>query len=132
EYRSTTYGHLNLFLRDDLVREGQSYNANDWPAYGLVGRETIGAGGFAFHAHGGYAQSIYADLVQGDVNGVELLQFGVYRGIGLDDWYRILNIGYRFPCVGASDYPACRKLGDCITYVFQDRAQTTDFAGWLR
>ncbi len=48
---------------------------------------------------------------------VELLQFGVYRGIELADWYQILNIGYRFPCVGASDYPACRKLGDCRTYV---------------
>ena len=39
EYRSSTYGHLNLYYRDDLVNEGQSYNANDWPAYGLVGRE---------------------------------------------------------------------------------------------
>ena len=49
-------------------------------------------GGYAFYAHGGYAQAIYADFVQGDVNGVELLQFGVYRGIELDDWYRILNM----------------------------------------
>ena len=70
-------------------------------------------GGFAIYAHGGYAQAIYADFVQKDVDAVELLQFGVYRGIELADWYRILNIGYRFPCVGASDYPACRKLGDC-------------------
>ena len=28
---SRTYGHLNLFLRDDLVREGESFNANNWP-----------------------------------------------------------------------------------------------------
>jgi putative membrane-bound dehydrogenase-like protein len=131
EYRSTTYGHLNLFLRDDLVREGEHLNANNWPLYGLVGRETRQRGGFAVHAHGGYAQSIYADFVQGDVDGVELLQFGVYRGIGLDDWYRMLNIGYRFPCLGASDYPACRKLGDCVTYVYQDPTKPRDFAGWL-
>ncbi len=132
EYRSSTYGHLNLFFRDDLVLEGQSLNANDWPLYGLIARETKRRGGFAIMAHGGYAQSIYADYVQGDLDGVELLQFGVYRGIEIDDWYRILNIGYRFPCVGASDYPACRKLGDCVTYVARSGSETPDFAGWLR
>ncbi|XBH07685.1 PVC-type heme-binding CxxCH protein [Singulisphaera sp. Ch08] len=132
EYRSATYGHLNLFLRDDLVLEGQSLNANNWPLYGLVSRETRRRGGFAIMAHGGYAQSIYADYVQGDLDGVELLQFGVYRGIGIDDWYRILNIGYRFPCVGASDFPACRKLGDCLTYVARKGSDAPDFAGWLR
>ncbi len=117
EYRSTTYGHLNLFWRDDLVLKGRKVDANNWPLYGSLGRETRRQGGFAIHAHGGYAQAIYADFVQKNVNAVELLQFGVYRGIGLADWYHILNIGYRFPCVGASDYPACRKLGDCQTYV---------------
>ena len=85
------------------------------------------------------------------MDGVELLQFGVYRGIGLRDWYHILNCGYRFPCVGASDYPACRFLGDCRTYVrledsspasnagteTSDREGTTsgaaaDFSRWLR
>ena len=102
------------------MNEGQSYNANDWPAYGLVGRETRKKGGFAIHAHGGYAQEIYADAVQGDVDAVELLQFGIYRGIELADWYAFLNAGFRFPCVGASDFPACRKLGDCVTYVEHD------------
>ena len=117
EYRGTTYGHLNLYGRDDLVLKGQKVNANNWPLYGLLARETRRNGGFAIHAHGGYAQSIYADFVQKNIDAVELLQFGVYRGIELADWYHILNIGYRFPCVGASDYPACRKLGDCQTYV---------------
>jgi putative membrane-bound dehydrogenase-like protein len=132
EYRGNTFGHLNLFLRDNLVRDGQSGNTDDGPPYGLIGRDTHEGGGFAFYAHGGYSQSIYADFVQRDVDGVELLQFGVYRGIALDDWYRILNIGYRFPCIGASDYPACRKLGDCITYSYQDRAKPGDFPGWWR
>ena len=68
----------------------------------------------------GYSQAIYADFVQKQCSAVELLQFGVYRGIELAGWYDILNIGYRFPCVGASDYPACRKLGDCQTYVWLD------------
>jgi len=134
EHRSRTYGHLNLLLRDDLVREGESFNADNAPHYGLIGHETRARGGYAFSAHGGYAQSIYADVVQGDVHGVELLQFGVYRGIELDDWYRILNIGFRLPCLGSSDYPACRKLGDCVTYVRRDRPEGPEpnFAGWLQ
>ena len=49
--------------------------------------------------------------------GVELLQFGIYRGIGLEGWYHVLNAGFRFPVIAACDYPACRKLGDCRTYV---------------
>ena len=109
--------------------KGQKVLANNWPLYGSLGRETRRQGGFAIHAHGGYSQAIYADFVQKNVDAVELLQFGVYRGIELADWYRILNIGYRFPCVGASDYPACRKLGDCQTYVYG--REDVDFAGWL-
>jgi putative membrane-bound dehydrogenase-like protein len=134
EYRSTTYGHLNLFLRDDLVRERERLDANNSPLYGLIGRETQKKGGYAFYAHGGYAQAIYADFAQGDVTGVELLQFGVYRGIELDDWYRMLNAGFRFPCIAASDFPACRKLADCVTYVRQDRTagHAPGTAGWFR
>jgi hypothetical protein len=130
EYRSSTYGHLNLYLRDDLVLKEGRVNADHWPLYGDLGRETQRKGGYAFYAHGGYAQAIYADLVHGNVNGVELLQFGVYRGIGLEDWYRALNAGFRFPCVGASDYPACRKLGDCLTYAHHPGTPT--FAEWFR
>src|SRR5580700_6199848 len=121
EYRSS-YGHLNLYFRKDLVLGNKRVNANDGPLYGLLARETREHGGFAFYCHGGYAQTmpyatIYADAVQGNVDGVELLQFGIYREMGLEDWYRLLNIGYRFPCLGASDYPACRFLADCRTYV---------------
>ena len=137
EYRSSTYGHLNLYWRDGLVLPGQKVNANNWPLYGQLGRETQRQGGFAIHAHGGYAQAVYADVIQKNVSAVELLQFGVYRGIELADWYAMLNIGYRIPIVGASDYPACRALGDCRTYVripgSADRtaSQPPDFPAWL-
>jgi hypothetical protein len=124
EYRSNVYGHLNLFWRDDLVLAGQSLDPNRWPVFGVIGSETQRLGGYAIHAHGGYAQEIYADLAQRATNGVELLQFGIYRGIGLESWYRILNAGFRFSAVGASDYPACRKLGDCQTYVWLDDKPT--------
>lgn len=135
EYRSVQYGHLNLYLRDRLVLEGQNINADDWPLYGMIGAETKSQGGYAFHAHGGYALEVYADAALGTVNGVELLQFGIYRGIGLEDWYHILNSGYRFPCVGASDYPACRFLGDCRTYIWADttpQKPEPDFPSWLQ
>lgn len=130
EYRSSTYGHMNLFLLDELVLPGQSTNADNWPLYGDLVRKARETGGVAFYAHGGYAQSIYADVVQGNIDAVELLQFGVYRGIGLTDWYRMLNSGFRIPAVGACDYPACRKLGDCITYVQSDAKAGIE--GWLR
>lgn len=130
EYRSGTYGHLNLFMLDNLVHSGEAFNANDWPLYGDVARRAGEIGGFSFYAHGGYAQAIYADAVQGNIDGVELLQFGVYRGMGLVDWYRMLNCGFRFPIVGACDYPACRKLGDCKTYVH--REESPDFEQWLQ
>ncbi|HUE16913.1 MAG TPA: PVC-type heme-binding CxxCH protein [Planctomycetaceae bacterium] len=122
EYRSATYGHLNLYFRNDLVLPNKKVDANNGPLYGVVARNTRDKGGFAFYCHGGYAETnpyaeIYADAIQGNIDGVELLQFGIYRELGLADWYRFLNIGYQFPCLGASDYPACRWLADCRTYV---------------
>ncbi len=130
EYRSSTYGHINFFGIDQLVLGGSSHNADDWPPFGHVARAVRNEGGVAFYAHGGYAQEIYADVVQDNVDGVELLQFGVYRGIGLIDWYHMLNAGFRVPASGACDYPACRKLGDCKTYVWSDGPP--DMQGWLR
>src|SRR5579872_271797 len=122
EYRSGTYGHLNLYFRDDLVLADKKVNANNGPLYGVIARQTRDLGGFAFYCHGGYAQTnpyaaLYADAIQENVDGVELLQFGIYREMGLEGWYRLLNVGYRFPILGASDYPACRWLADCRTYV---------------
>lgn len=130
EYRSGTYGHLNLFLLDELVLRDQSLNADNWPLYGDVARRAREIGGLAVYAHGGYAQAIYADVVQDNIDAVELLQFGVYRGIGLVDWYRMLNCGFRLPAVGACDYPACRKLGDCQTYAYLAPGGTIE--DWLR
>ena len=118
EYRSSSYGHINFYLLDQLVMNGRDNNADNWPPFGHVSQRVREGGGVSFYAHGGYAKEIYADVVQGNVDGVELLQFGVYRGIGLTHWYHMLNTGFRVPAMGACDYPACRKLGDCKTYVY--------------
>ncbi len=53
-----TYGHLNLYFRNDLVLGNKHVNANNGPLYGLLARETRDKGGFAFYCHGGYAQTI--------------------------------------------------------------------------
>ena len=130
EYRNGVLGHLNLFMRDSLVLDGMKLDPNIGPMFGTIGAETQKQGGYAFHAHGGYGLEIWADLVQGATNGVELLQFGIYRGIGLEGWYHVLNAGFRFPGVAACDYPACRKLADCRTYVHVDG--TLNFKDWFR
>ena len=130
EYRTVVFGHLNLFLLDELVRPGEAFNADDGPIYGDVLRAAHEAGGIAWYAHGGYAQEIYADIVQGTVDAVELLQFGVYRGMGLIDWYHVMNAGFRLPTVAACDFPACRKLADCVTYVHTDTSP--DAESWIR
>ena len=85
--------------------KGQKTNANNWPLYSTLARETKNLGGIAIYAHGGYAQAIYGDFVRRNVSAVEMLQFGTYRGIELADWYHILNISYRFPCLGGKRLP---------------------------
>ncbi|MBX3177678.1 MAG: CehA/McbA family metallohydrolase [Candidatus Hydrogenedentes bacterium] len=117
EYRNSTFGHILLLMADDLVFKHQVLRVDEWPTFAEVAKEARRLHGVAFHAHGGYEKEIYADYIPGATDGVELLQFAVYRGIGLEGWRHILNAGFRFPAIGASDFPYCRALGDCRTYV---------------
>ncbi len=130
EYRCGTYGHICLLNHKRLVLEDTTVDPNHWPVFGLVGQETRQLGGYSFHAHGGYSREIYADFAQRATDGVELLQFAEYRGIALQGWYRMLNIGYRFPAVGACDFPYCRALGDSRTYVHSPKPP--DALDWVR
>lgn len=117
EYRSVHYGHIKVFLNEEMVQAGRSYDPNQWPVFAAALQPLRDRGAVAFWAHGGYSKEIFADVPLGAVDGVELLQFGIYRPVGLEGWYKALNMGFRFPALGASDYPACRKLCDCVTYV---------------
>lgn len=117
EYRNITFGHILLLMADELLFKDQVLAVNEWPTFAEVAKEVQRLNGKAIHAHGGYEKEIYADYIPGATDGVELLQFAIYRGIGLEGWYHILNAGFRFPSVGASDFPYCRALGDCRTYV---------------
>jgi len=130
EYRSVHYGHTKVFLADDLVQAGRIYDPSTWPTFGEAVRDIRAGGGLVFWAHGGYEKEIWADYALGGSDGVELMQFGIYRPIGLEGWYRILNIGFNYPAMGASDYPPCRKFADCRTYVYADNAPRID--DWLR
>lgn len=133
EFRSVHYGHIMYFLQDRIVHEGRKFNLDDELSFGPTSAEVMAAGGVAIMAHGGYSREIYADAALGTLHGVELLQFGIYREIGLADWYHILNSGYRFPAFGSCDFPACRFLGDARTYAWLDRPADAapSLADWL-
>jgi putative membrane-bound dehydrogenase-like protein len=134
EYRSVHYGHLMYYLHDRIVYETKNFDIDQGLPFAATTADLLADGGIAVMAHGGYSKEIYADAALGNLSGVELLQFGIYREIGLTDWYHMLNTGYRFPAFGASDFPACRFLGDCRTFVWTDRKKDSrpSMADWLR
>jgi putative membrane-bound dehydrogenase-like protein len=134
EYRSVHYGHIMYYLHDRIVHENRQFNIDDGPVFGQTSAEVMAHGGLAIMAHGGYSQEIYADVALGALDAVELLQFGIYRELGLTDWYHMLNSGYRIPAFGACDFPACRFLGDARTYVWSEASDQTppSLETWLR
>ena len=119
EYRTRTLGHVTILMARDYVPGiGHTPNTDRGPSLGVIGDQAHALGGVIGLNHGGYTR-LEADslALSGKMDFLELLQFGGYRGLGLDGWYDFLNLGYRWPMVGASDYPATRELGDCLTYV---------------
>ena len=124
EYRAGTYGHISFFMHKQLALKGLTVDPNNFPTFGMVSREVRKLGGYSFHCHGGYEREIYADYIQQATDGVELLQMAHYRGIGLTGWYHMLNMGFRFPSIGACDFPYVRALGDCRTYAYAGKTPT--------
>ena len=126
EYRTRTLGHVTILMaRDYVPGVGHTPNTDRGPSLGVIGDQAHELGGVIGLNHGGYTR-LEADslALSGKMDFLELLQFGGYRGLGLDGWYDFLNLGYRWPMVGASDYPATRELGDCLTYVRASAAPT--------
>lgn len=119
EYRTRTLGHVTVVMaRDYVPGVGHTPNTDRGPSLGVIADQARELGGVIGLNHGGYTR-LEADslALAGKMDFLELLQFGGYRGLGLDGWYDFLNLGFRWPMAGASDYPATRELGDCITYV---------------
>ncbi len=119
EYRPQSLGHVSIVLGDGYVPAmGRSENVNDSPSLSLIADQAHQLNGFIGLLHGGY-DHMEADRLglEGKMDFLELFQFGGYRGLGLEGWYDFLNLGYRWPIVGSSDFPYTRELGDCLTYV---------------
>ena len=126
EYRNSSMGHVTVVLADGYVpAAGWTANANLGPSLAVIGDQARELGGYMGLNHGGYYR-LEADYVglTGKADFLELLQLGGYRGLGLDGWYDFLNLGFRWPIVGASDFPYSRELGDSITYVFSETEPT--------
>ncbi len=126
EYRAGSLGHVIVVLAEDYVPgAGRSDDVSAGPSLGLIADQAHQMSGFIGFAHGGsYRREVDALALTGKMDFLELMQFGGYRGLGLDGWYDFLNLGYRWPIVGASDFPYTRELGDSVTYVQADSEPT--------
>lgn len=126
EYRTRNLGHVTIDLPDRYVpADGPTDSTDAGPSLGVIADQAHALHGFIGLAHGGYHhQEADALLLDDKMDFVELLQFGGYRSLGLDGWYDFLNIGYRIPIAGASDYPPTRELSSEITYVWSDSIPT--------
>ena len=111
ESRSRFYGHTLLLGGEEMIRPlsiGKTY-ANDDIAYPYPnilfrrGREIGALTGFA-HFYGSQPNStLLLNLVDGSLDFVELFQFGKLH---TEDWYELLNAGFRVVGLAGSDFPA--------------------------
>ena len=126
EYRAWDFGHVTIVMGDDYVPGvGRIEDANLGPSLGVIADQAHRLRGFIGLNHGGYHRQEADSLaLEGKMDFLELLQFGAYRYLGLEGWYDFLNIGTRWPIVGASDFPYTRELGDNITYVYSEKEPT--------
>lgn len=110
ESRWEPFGHINLLGGKTLLRPlsvGAMY-ANEPGAYpfpSLVfarGRAAGALTGFA-HFHGSMAHStLPMDLALGNLDFLEVFQFGK---LWTEEWYELLNAGFRVTGVAGSDFP---------------------------
>lgn len=126
EYRTSRLGHVTIVLPDRPVPGiGVTSDADRGPSLAMIADQTHALRGFIGLAHGGYVnQEADGLLLDAKMDYLELLQFGEYRSLGLAGWYDFLNIGYRLPIVGASDFPSTRELASEMTYAWSDTIPT--------
>ena len=110
ESRSEFYGHVNMLGGRELIRPlsiGTVYAnapaAAPWPAELFARGKAAGAlTGFA-HFHGSQAHStLLMDLALGNLDFLEVHQFGK---LWTDEWYELLNAGFRVTGIAGSDFP---------------------------
>ncbi len=126
EYRTTRLGHVTIAVPDRYVPgNGIVADVERGPSLAVIADQTHALRGFIGLAHGGYFnQEADGLLLESKMDFLELLQFGEYRSLGLAGWYDFLNIGYRLPIVGASDFPPTRELASEMSYAWSDTVPT--------
>lgn len=126
EYRTSRLGHVTIALPDRAVpANGVTSDTDRGPSLATIADQAHALRGFIGLAHGGYVnQEADGLLLENKLDYLELLQFGEYRSLGLTGWYDFLNLGYRVPIVGASDYPPTRELSSEMTYAWSDTVPT--------
>lgn len=110
ESRSEYYGHINLLGGNQIIRPlsvGVMY-ANEpaaapWPSQMFArGRQANALNGFA-HFHGSMPHStLLMDLALKNIDFLEVFQFGK---LWTEEWYELLNAGFRFSGIAGSDFP---------------------------
>ncbi len=114
ESRSSYYGHVNVLGPREMLRPlsvgtmyGNSVEAYPYPlvlfeqARRLYGA-TVGYAHFNGGASGNQHSTFLMDLALGALDFTEVFQFGVLR---TEEWYRILNAGFRLTGIAGSDFP---------------------------
>ena len=126
EYRTRNLGHVTIDITDRYIpAKGFTDSTDAGPSLGVIADQVHALNGFIGLAHGGYHnQEADGLLLDGKMDFLELLQFGGYRSLGLRGWYDFLNIGFRLPMVGASDFPPTRELASEMTYVWSEQTPT--------
>ncbi len=111
ESRSRFYGHVLGLGPSEMVRPlsiGTQY-ANTPEAYpfpGVIFDKVRSLGGLAGFAHFYGSQpnsSLLMNLAHNEIDFIELFQFGVLH---TEEWYQLLNAGFRIVGLAGSDFPA--------------------------
>src|SRR5688572_7270551 len=116
ESRSEFYGHVNLLGIREILRPvsiGTMY-ANSPEAYPFPlilferAKQLDGTVGYA-HFDGSLKNSaLLMDVALGTIDFVEVFQFGVLK---TEQWYEILNAGFRLTGIAGSDFPVPMNRG---------------------
>lgn len=110
ELRNEFWGHINILGASELIRPmstGVMYanSPESYPFPSLLfarGRKLGGTTGYAHFFQKPQHSTIYLDAARGNIDFVEVLQFGVLK---TEPWYELLNAGLRITGVAGSDFP---------------------------
>jgi hypothetical protein len=109
ESRSHFYGHINLLGGRELIRPlsvgpvlANTEEAYPWPSVLFDRGRRLGATVGYAHFNGGQHNTLLMDLALGQIDFIEVFQFGVLKR---EQWYELLNAGFRVTGIAGSDFP---------------------------